>query len=165
MHPDVLDWVDYAYKKYKKTENKIDILEFGSLDINGSVRSTLQHAANTYIGVDMQSGPGVDVIENAKDYDTDIRFDLVVCCEVFEHTPEWPEIIDNSYRLLKDGGLFIATMAGAGRAQHSAVDGGILKPGEYYGNVKASELEPKLNIFSKYELDYLAADLRCWAVK
>lgn len=165
MHPDVFTWVNYAYKKNIEKNKKIKILEFGSLDINGSIRALLQEYSDLYIGVDMQDGPGVDIVYNAKDYKSDILFDLIVCCEVFEHTSEWPDIIDNSYNLLVDNGVFIATMAGQGRFEHSAIDGGPKRPEEYYANVMASELESRLKIFSKYELDYIANDLRCWAIK
>lgn len=165
MHSDVFTWVSYSYKKNVKTNDKIKILEFGSLDINGSIRSILEQHSSVYIGVDMQEGPGVDIVGNAKDFQSNTLFDLIVCCEVFEHTPEWPEIIINSHSLLIDGGLFIATMAGQGRFEHSAIDGGLKRPEEFYANVKASELESELKIFSNYEIDYIANDLRCWAIK
>lgn len=165
MHGEALQWVSYSYNKNKKTEDKIKVLEFGSLDINGSVRSILEPLSDVYIGVDMQEGPGVDVVQSAVFYEAQIQFDVVVCCEVFEHTPDWREIISNAHKSLVDGGLFIATMAGEGRSPHSAIDQNPIRDWEYYANVGAWELNRKLKMFSKHEIDYLANDLRCWAVK
>lgn len=165
MHRDALDWVSFSFQKNKKDQQNIKVLEFGSLDINGSVRSILQSISDLYIGVDMQQGAGVDVICNAVDFDSDTLFDVVVCCEVFEHTPEWRDIINNSYRLMCDGGLFIATMAGEGRFAHSAIDENPIREWEYYANVGAWELNRKLKMFSQHEIDYISNDLRCWAIK
>lgn len=165
MHVEVLQWVSYAFNKNKINDSKLDVLEFGSLDINGSVRSIFEPISLSYVGVDMQEGPGVDIVANAKDFKIDKTFDVVVCCEVFEHTPEWREIIDNAYGHMKDGAIFIATMAGEGRRPHSAIDENAIRDWEYYANVGAWELNRKLKIFSKHEVDYLANDLRCWAIK
>ncbi len=165
MHKQVLDWVSSSFFGWKKSEDKIKILEFGSLDINGSVRSILQQYSEVYIGVDLQEGPGVDVVQSATFYETDQKFDIVVCCEVFEHAQDWRDIISNSHKLLVDGGLYIATIAVEGRMPHSAIDEQPIREWEYYANVGAWELKRKLSIFSQYSVDYLGKDLRCWAVK
>lgn len=165
MHAEVLQWVDYAFKSHSRKSSDVRVLEFGSLDINGSVRSILQPVSALYVGVDMQAGPGVDVVEDATMYQSDEKFDVVVCCEVFEHTHAWREIIDNAYDFLVEGGLFIATMAGEGRRPHSAIDENPIRDWEYYANVGAWELNRALRNFSDHGVDYLNMDLRCWAVK
>lgn len=167
MHAEAFDWTNRVFNGWYKPEmNKIKVLEFGSLDINGSIRSIFESHSSSYVGVDLQTGPGVDVVCSANEFDTDEEFDIVVSCEVFEHTPLWREIIDNAHRLLRQGGLFIATMAGEGRAPHSAIDGNTPRDCEYYDNVGYWELNRHLsNTFSSREVDVLGSDLRCCAIK
>lgn len=167
MHQAVLDYVGSRYVTWRTsyTEGSLKVLEFGSLDINGSVRSILQRNADLYIGVDVQNGPGVDVVADAETYDSDIRFDVIACCEVFEHTPRWREIITNSHRLLKDGGLFIATMAGEGRSPHSAIDENPIRDWEYYDNVGGWELNRAMSIFRQKEINTQGTDIRTFGIK
>lgn len=117
------------------------VLDIGGRNINGTVRDLFPGAA--YTAMDIRPGEGVDIIADAATWNpnTTSRFDVVVCTEVFEHTADWPAICATAFNALAWGGLFIATMAGPGRAPHSAVDGGFrLQPGEYYGNVNPDNL-------------------------
>lgn len=67
---------------------KAKVLELGSYDVNGSLRS---HAPKTteYVGLDLEAGPGVDfVVEPGKPWPVeDNHFDLVLASSVFEHDP------------------------------------------------------------------------------
>jgi hypothetical protein len=109
------------------------VLEFGSRDINGSVRSIFPEAA--YTGVDIAPGDGVDVVADASEW-TKAGFDVVVCCEVLEHTPKGKAIIAGARRALgKTGGTLVVTCATDPREAHSAADGGPLQPNEFYRNV------------------------------
>lgn len=109
------------------------VVELGSRDVNGSPRSLFPYAR--YLGVDIEPGPGVDVVADASEWVPDCEYDLVLCLEVFEHTPHWPGIIRTAHNALRDGGTFIVTAATEPRAEHSAVDGGPLQPDEYYENL------------------------------
>lgn len=112
-----------------------DVVEIGSRNINGSIRELFK-AASAYLGTDLAAGKGVDLVVDATDADAlpAESFDTVVCCEVLEHAPVAP-IVASAARWLRPGGFLIATMATTGRAPHSAVDGGALRPGEHYENV------------------------------
>lgn len=167
MHIDAFDWTKGCFHKWLQAENKaLKVLEFGSLDINGSIRSIFEDYCDTYIGVDRQGGPGVDIVHDAESFTWSEKFDVVVVCEVFEHTPIWRDIITNSYNLLYHGGLFISTMAGEGRHPHSALDENPIREWEYYDNVGAWELSRHLkNLFSMHEVNTHGSDLRCMAVK
>lgn len=134
MHVEAHAWVaQYA------SDLPLEAIEFGARDINGSIQPLFPHAKWT--GVDIADGPRVDVVADASTYQHPVDADLIVCCEVFEHTDVWPEIIRNAYRLLGSGGVAIFTCAGRGRPPHSAVDGLAVKPGEYYANVHEDDLE------------------------
>lgn len=110
-----------------------DVVELGSLDINGGVRHLFAGAA--YVGVDLVAGPGVDFVGDAALYRTAVPHDCVVCCEVLEHTPDAPRIIAAAAEALAPGGVLILTTACAPRMPHSAVDGGSIHPGEWYANI------------------------------
>lgn len=161
MHDAAYQWVQkYAYR-YEV------VLDIGGRNINGSVRD-LFPAAREYVALDILPGDGVDIVANAATWVPDRAFDAVVCCEVFEHTHEWPEICTTAYWALKPKGVFIATMAGPGRAPHSAIDGEFrLHPGEYYGNVAPDDLRKVLTDvgFQGIEVDQAGLDVRCVAVK
>lgn len=112
----------------------LDVLEFGSYNINGSVRDAYP-TANSWWGIDIASGNGVDEVADATNWKSDKRFDVVVCAEAFEHTEFWRDIILNAYEHLKPGGIFVASCATRSRPAHSAFDGGPLRDGEFYENV------------------------------
>lgn len=137
---------DAAFSFYLAKLSKLpplDVLEFGSYNINGSVRDAYPHAASWW-GIDIAEGNGVDEVADATTYDAGREFDVVVCAEAFEHTPEWRTIIDNAYRHLKPGGIFVASCATADRPPHSAFDGGAVRDGEYYANVSFTEMKEYL---------------------
>lgn len=165
MHQAVHEWVFPAFHKWRDDRTHLDVLEVGSLDMNGSIKTIFAPFAQKYVGIDMQEGPNVDVVASGENYWAPESFDIVVACEVFEHTPKWKDIIKQSWINLRSGGLFIATMAGEGRAVHSGVDGGVAREWEHYANIGAWELNQALFMFKFKEINYLNADLRCMAVK
>ena len=116
------------------------VYEIGSLNINGSVRDLFVGADN-YHGIDMVAGSGVDAVADGATYVPPIMPDTVVCCEVLEHTSVAGQIVARVASILQDGGVSIWTMAGPGRAPHSAVDGGRLRDGEFYRNVSPELFE------------------------
>jgi SAM-dependent methyltransferase len=115
------------------------VVELGARDFNGSVRD-LFPSARGYTGVDLVAGPGVDVVADAADWRPEQPPDLVVCCEVLEHTPRPEAVVRNAAAMLAPGGRLVVTAAAPPRAPHSAADGGPLRPGEHYRNVDRDEL-------------------------
>lgn len=140
------------------------ILEIGSLNLNGSPRSLFP--GENYLGIDLVAGSGVDVVSSGDAFDTDRRFELVICAEVLEHAPVAREICHNAFRLLVPGGLFLVTTAGYGRRPHSAVDGDHLRAGEFYRNVLESDLRDWLSPFSTVLIDLsVFGDICAFATK
>ena len=139
MHNEAYQWV-----RRNAPTMSVRVLDLGGRDINGSVRSLFPDAT-TYRVLDIADGPNVDVVADAATWVPDGEYDVVVSCETFEHTAVWPDICRTAFKACAEGGVFIATMAGPGRPEHSAVDGGwVLHPGEYYGNVDPVELSAVL---------------------
>jgi SAM-dependent methyltransferase len=82
------------------------ILEIGSMDVNGSLRSHAPKDAQ-WTGVDLETGPGVDVVvEAGKPLPfEDSTFDLVLATSVLEHDPKFWQTISEMARVAKPNGL------------------------------------------------------------
>lgn len=132
----------YEFVRQYGTTEPIEVIEIGSRDINGSAQDHFPNALWT--GLDLYPGPRVDVVCNATEYEPETPVDLVICCEVLEHAEDWRELIRVGAKWLQDGGKLIVTCAGPGRKQHSAVDGGTLRAGEYYRNLTAYEVAEQM---------------------
>lgn len=92
------------------------VLEVGSLDVNGSVRSLF---TGTYIGVDMREGPGVDEVMLSHDLRWDAgSWPVVVSTEMLEHDPApWHSMAEMG-RVLQPGGHLLVTTRGNGFGEH-----------------------------------------------
>lgn len=139
---------------------EMSVIEFGSRDVNGNVRSLLGECH--YTGVDIVDGPNVDVVCDAAEYLG--KADLILCLETLEHAPNYMDIIGNIVESLEEGGRAIITCATTGRGEHSAIDGGPLREGEFYHNVTIDEVEQAVNeagghVYLK-EIDISVGDLR-----
>lgn len=164
MHSEAYRWVaDHAPR------DAATVLDIGGRNINGTVRSLFPFAT-VYTALDIAEGPEVDIVADAATWTPDREYEVVVCCEVFEHTDSWPDICLTAHKACAPGGMFVATMAGPGRPAHSAVDGGWkLYPGEYYGNVDPIELREVLEACGWRDVvvdqRHSPADVRAVAVK
>ena len=143
-------------------DRPVSVIECGGRNINGGVRDLF--TAHHYVSVDLEDGPGVDVVDDFALHHADTPVDVVVCCEVAEHCEHWPALLAAAARNLTAGGLFLFTAAGPGRAPHSAVDGGEVRPGEWYRNIDPDDLAARLaSMFSRHEVDVLGPDVRAVA--
>lgn len=139
MHDEAHAYVAQQAPRFGPYMNVVDL---GGRNVNGSVRPLFGDCL--YDVVDVEPGPGVNIVEDAADWRPATFYDAVVCCEVFEHTPRWPEILDTAAWVLRPGRVAIFTAAAPPRAPHSAFDGGALREGEYYGNVDPLEFHEEL---------------------
>lgn len=99
------------------------ILEVGSHDVNGSVRSLIELWGEPaeYIGVDINKGPCVDIVCNAEDIVNRFgkeSFDVVISTDLVEHTKDWRTVISNIKNACKPNGLIVVTTANAGFPYH-----------------------------------------------
>ena len=106
MRGEVREWVGRVVAEYAPSAPVLDI---GSLDVNGTCRDLLP--SDGYIGMDMRLGTGVDLLADILNPPKTLleRFNTVVCLETLEHVTEPWTAIDNIYRCLRHGGLFIGT--------------------------------------------------------
>lgn len=161
MHPEAM-----AYVADVVTEHQLegDVLDLGGRYINGTTRDLFPEG-HRYVVVDIEPDPSVDIVADAGDLDLGETFDVVLSTELLEHTPRGADIVATAYRHLRDGGTFVATMAGPGRPPHGAAGSPWPLDGEWYKNVKPDELEEWLTDagFEKFEVDQAGTDVRCWA--
>lgn len=162
MHTEALAYVADMVARHNLDRG--DILDLGGRDVNGTIRHLFPRA-DLYVTVDIEPHPSVDYVCDAGDLDLPDRFDVVVSTECLEHTKRAPDIVRAAWRHLKDGGVFVATMAGVGREPHSASGGPV--GDEYYHNVDSDELGEWLEQagFEDWTVDVFGNDLRCVAVR
>ncbi len=133
-------------------------LDIGGADVNGSARP-LFAPNTTWIGMDIASGPGVDVVADATTWRGELpeyrsakrgarfnlpAFDLVLCTEVFEHVEKWPLVLDTIHEALMPGGHAFLSFASEGRRPHGARGEHDVPEGEWYRNVSRSEFRQAL---------------------
>lgn len=121
MHASVMTWVGNEVRKYQLAASSV--LEVGSLDVNGSVRSLFR---GPYVGLDMRPGPGVDIVGTADALPfPDGSFDVVVSTEMLEHDARWWLSVAEMRRVLRAGGHLLITTRGNGFFEH-------LEPSDYW---------------------------------
>jgi SAM-dependent methyltransferase len=104
MRPEHLEEMDSALSRW---QGKANVLDVGSLDVNGTFRPLVEHRGWQYTGLDLTEGPNVDVVSgDPYRYPFESRaFDVVISGSVMEHVQAiwiWmPELV----RLLRKGGL------------------------------------------------------------
>lgn len=143
------------------------VVEFGGRNFNGSVRPLFAYA-ESYVVTDLYPGFNVDWVGDALDYLPPEPIDTVVCCEVLEHSPQWPELLEHAYSILPQRGVLIVTCAAPPRAPHSGFDGNAVRPGEYYCNVEPADFELVMDRLKWHESTISVeprGDLYCLAVK
>lgn len=116
-HPDQMSFFALAKKHLPSIFDETRVIEVGSLDINGSIRSLFNPVE--YIGVDLESGKGVDHVCPGQLLEFPSgHFDVVVSTECFEHNPFWIETLANMLRMMRPNGTLLLTFASLGRPEH-----------------------------------------------
>lgn len=134
MHTEAFEFV-----AVNATDEPVDVIEIGSRDVNGTVRTLFPHA--TWMGIDLYEGPAVDVACNALEYTPAKQYDVSVCLEVLEHAKEWRKLVRCLHDWVKPEGRTIITCAGPGREPHSHVDGQPVRDDEHYENLSTGTLK------------------------
>lgn len=103
----------------------LQILDVGSMDVNGSYRQFFDDPDWTYTGVDMEPGNGVDqVLPQPYDWSglADEAYDVVISGQAFEHIEfPWVTILEVA-RVLRPGGLLCLIVPSGGYEHRYPVD-------------------------------------------
>ena len=168
-HQAQLDFVAIVRAMYPDYFVRKQVLEIGSLNINGSIRPFFEQCV--YVGVDLGEGRDVDLVargENLAYHDG--SFDVVASCECFEHNPEWVATLNNMIRMSK--GLVFFSCATTGRPEHgtprtSPHDAPFC--GDYYRNLTEEDVRSAidLSVFKDYQFltNDKVHDLYFWGIK
>jgi SAM-dependent methyltransferase len=158
-HKEQQDFISKVKENYGNYFQNKCVVEIGSLNINGTVRSFFNDCV--YVGVDVGIGRGVDVVSLGHKYKMPNSFDVAISCECFEHDPHWKETFENMIELCKPDGLIIFSCATTGRKEHgtnkSEPQSSPLTVNlgwDYYKNLTEQNFKEILNfndIFSSFE--------------
>lgn len=166
MHEAVLSYL----AQFRTTED-LAVLDIGGRDLNGSPRMLFPNAKPYHV-MDILPGPNVDIVADAAAWDFQSAgygpYDLVICTEVFEHAPAWPDIIATAYAILRPGGWLLFTCAGPGRPPHSGIAAQWELIGdEHYANVSPGDISAELKKQGWIDIEarLLGTDTQGMAVK
>ncbi len=148
MHAECYQFVEMLSQRYPAHFSG-DVLEFGSLNINGSVRDHFSDP-QTYIGIDCHEGEDVDQVSLFHEY-VGPHVDVVISCEALEHDPYSRWSIECMVEHLRPGGLLILTAGGPKRERHGVGEYGPSKT--HYANFTREKL-----------LDYVESGWPHWSV-
>lgn len=140
-HPAQIEFCEAVKERFPKFFVDKRVLEIGSRNINGSVRTLFEECE--YTGIDAVDGKGVDIVAFGHEYEADPEsFNVVCSTETLEHDPHAKETVVHMMELLRPGGLIFITCATENRPEH-----GTRRTGKRYGpdadhyrNVSAGEL-------------------------
>lgn len=109
MHVSVVQWVGAQVIQWGLIKAP-SVLEVGALNVNGSCRDFFQ---GSYVGVDLEEGPGVDVIMDGEALDfQNESFDIVLSTEMLEHCYHPWKVVSEMARVLRPGGFLLLTARG-----------------------------------------------------
>jgi SAM-dependent methyltransferase len=127
------------------------VIEVGALDVNGSVRPLVSaFRPGSYVGVDLQAGPGVDEICDATGLVARFgaaAFDLLISTELLEHVRDWRSVISQFKQVLKPGGCLLITTRSRGFPYHAYPDD--------FWRYEPADIRA---IFSDFELEVIESD-------
>ena len=145
-----------------------DVLDCGSLDINGNNRYLFNNC--NYLGIDIVEGKNVDIVSRVHEFKVDFQFDCVISTEMLEHDEYFAASLNTMFNCTKPGGLLMITAAGFGREEHGT---NATKPEDspltcdYYRNIDVTMLLQGLDLtkFSWYTISCFNTDIRFAGIK
>lgn len=129
MHASVMQFIE----RFAPDVRDKHVLEVGSKNINGSVRSVLEpRGPGRYVGIDVEPGEGVDLVQPVEDHaisrPADFQgvwpwnYEVIVSCEMLEHAKDWHAAFRAMAELLVDGGWLLLTTRSEGFPYHNPPD-------------------------------------------
>jgi SAM-dependent methyltransferase len=163
MHVESLNEMRKNLDKFMYSEMAVKVLDVGSMTIKnkGSYRQ-LMLSNWSYMGLDVEQGPNVDVV--AKDGKFPLNsgmFDVVLSGQCFEHVKNPFKLMAECSRVLKPGGLFFGVAPYKWKMHRYPVDCWRFLPDGWIALFEESGIE---NIKS-YILDHaVETQADCWGI-
>jgi len=126
MHPTAMSNCKSFFDAYSKcfTQSKeTKVVEIGSQDVNGSLRSVAPSEFE-YVGVDFQAAKGVDIVLDdpySLPFDNE-SVDIVLSSSCFEHSEMFWLVFLEVMRILKPAGIFYLNAPSSGSFHRYPVD-------------------------------------------
>ena len=123
MHDTAMQYGGKFFDTYLKNTKDLTIVDIGSQDVNGSLRSVAP-PNNKYIGVDFVKGNGVDIVITdpySLPFENE-SVDVIVSSSCFEHSEFFWLIFNESLRILKPTGLLYINVPSNGQVHRFPVD-------------------------------------------
>lgn len=123
MHDTAMEFGAAFFNTYTKDASNLTIVEIGSQDVNGSLKS-VSPKNNKYIGVDFVKAKGVDIVLTdpySLPFEND-SIDVVVSSSCFEHSEFFWLLFNETLRILKPTGLLYLNVPSNGLFHRYPVD-------------------------------------------
>jgi SAM-dependent methyltransferase len=170
MHPASKEFMEWTKKVFPQNFKNCHVLDVGSQDINGNNRYLFEDC--NYTGLDLGSGPNVDVISHVGCFYSDVQFDTIISTNAFEHDSRYLDSIAAIVlRLLKPKGLFAFSCASIGTPEHGTTEqhaGHSPHTNDHYKNLTEDDIKEAINFddnFEIYGFHVHGVDLRFWGIK
>jgi len=106
MHPSSFNAMKYFVEKHLDKNSKLDILDVGSYDVNGTYKPLFQIPNWYYKGLDIVEGPNVDFVSKSPyDFGIQKQFDVVISGNCLEHVESPWKWIKEVEKITKKEGL------------------------------------------------------------
>ncbi|WP_311266861.1 methyltransferase domain-containing protein [Sphingobium sp. WCS2017Hpa-17] len=101
----------------------INVIDLGAMNVNGSYRTLMPDHAN-YVGVDLEAGPGVDIVlqDVYRLPFEDSSIDIVMSGQMLEHCAHFWKVFTEISRVLKPGGKAFIIAPSSGPVHRYPVD-------------------------------------------
>jgi hypothetical protein len=148
-----------------------DVLDIGSLDVNGNNRDYFTDCR--YTGCDVVKGANVDLVLPAHAIEGREVYDTIISTEALEHDTFWMATLAAVQRLLRPEGLFVLTCATGSRGEHGTNGSkpqdcpGLPWP-DYYRNISEEDIRWRyagMKGWADYLFTVQQDDLYLWAIK
>ena len=136
MHNAARQWIEAALAEIEPGRV---VLEIGSREVNGGIRD-LFVSAPIYVGIDIEPGPGVDVVADGATYSPLVRPDRIICCEVLEHAQNAAHVVAHAWAETDARRVAPGDRGQQGAASAFGSNGGPLRLGEFYRGVSSRRL-------------------------
>ena len=143
MHKSSYEHMQRLVSKYLQPDQGLQVVDIGSYDVNGSYRTLFQQPKWRYTGVDLEAGPGVDVVLDSP-YRlpfSDRSADVIVSGQAFEHVEHfWMSWLEMQ-RVLRPGGLIFLIAPSRGPEHRYPQDCWRFYPDGYRALAKLGDFE------------------------
>lgn len=173
-HTEQRNFIQKTKDHFPEFFDNVNVVEIGSLNINGTVRDFFSgiEYPKSYVGMDLMEGKDVDIVCKGKDYKIDY-VDMVISTECFEHDKDWIDTFQNMIRMCKSRGMVLFTCASEGRHEHGTTrttPENSPATTDYYKNLIKKDFTDVFGferIFEKHLFEYnpITCDLYFWGIK